>query len=78
MTPRMLAHLQAEDHRREVGHEILAATARGFRHLTPEQRAEAERLIALPYGAEGYALRAFVANHYQTEAERLAAQECAA
>jgi len=51
------------------GAERAAIQADGQAHLagiarelatTPEDRAEAERLIALPYGAEGNALRMFV------------------
>lgn len=60
ITPRQrIANACATD-----GHAMLTAAARSYRHLTPEQRAEAERLIALPYGAEDFALRKFVAAHH--------------
>ena len=42
----------------------LAKCIRSWKHLTPEQKTEAERLIALPYGVEGEALLNFVLDHH--------------
>ncbi len=50
---------------RQAGHDILVKAVRGWRHLTPEQRAEAERLAALQPGAEDCALRRFAMEHYR-------------
>jgi hypothetical protein len=46
-----------------MGQEILARAARAIPHLTDAERAEAERLIALPYASESNALRNFVLEH---------------
>ena len=34
-------------------------------YLTDEERQEGERLISLPYGAEDFALRRFVGEHFR-------------
>lgn len=47
----------------QLGQRILAQAVRHMTHLTTEERAEAERLIALPYGAESCALRRFILDH---------------
>jgi hypothetical protein len=52
----------------EHGHRLLADAAARL-PLTPAQRAEATRLIALPYGAEGFALRRFVMAHTPTKGQ---------
>lgn len=43
----------------------LAGSIRRMSHLTDEERAEGERLIALPYGAEEFGLRLFVLRHHR-------------
>lgn len=54
---------------RAEGHACLTRAARALPGLTDAERAEAERLIALPYGAEGHALRQFILDHHpQTRA----------
>lgn len=47
----------------QLGQRILTEGVRKLTHLTPEESAEAERLIALPYGAESCALRRFILDH---------------
>lgn len=45
---------------RAHGQRIRARTARALPDLSAQDRTEAERLIALPYGAEGNALDTFI------------------
>lgn len=53
---------------RAEGQRILTEAVRAMKHLTEEERAEGERLIALPYAAEDYALRRFVLAHHRIAA----------
>jgi len=52
----------------EKGHALLAESVRGLSHLTDEERRESERLISLPYGAEGFGLRRFSLRNFRVEA----------
>ena len=47
------------------GHQLLAESLRSMSYLTDEERQEGERLISLPYGAEDFALRRFVGEHFR-------------
>lgn len=63
-TPLWQIRLAAErEAQMQLGQRILAEAVRHMTHLTTEERAEAERLIALPYGAESCALRRFILDH---------------
>lgn len=42
---------------------LVAAVGR-MSHLTDDERAEGERLISLPYGAESFGLRRFILDHF--------------
>jgi len=56
---------------RAQGQTMLAEAARRLA-VTDKQKAEAERLIALPYGAEGHALRLFVLAMHELQDDRRA------
>lgn len=47
---------------------FLAEVARGLSDLTDEGRAEAERLISMPFGADQFALGRFISAHRQAMA----------
>ena len=61
--PYVLRRLEEDARVQAKGHALLAEAVRSMSHLTVPERAEAERLIVLPYGAEDNALRRFVGEH---------------